>query len=103
MAWLPSALKERMKAFGHTQCDVERLTGVPQPQISKVLKGARKRLTAPMKALCRYAETGESRAAETRISVLAGQLVKAVAKEPSRTEAVESALEGLIALVGPSK
>lgn len=103
MAWLPAALDARMKAFGHKQGDVERLTGVPQPQISKVLKGTRKRLTEPMEALCRYAETGEGVSADTRISALAAQLVWMVAQQSSRKEAVKSVLEGLIALIAPTK
>jgi hypothetical protein len=52
---LPSALRARMDSLGHDQLDVQMLTGVPQPQISRALNGARKRLTPPMRKLCQYA------------------------------------------------
>ena len=55
MCSLPAALGERMIALGHSQVEVSSLTGVPQPQISRALKGARKRLTPDMEKLCRYA------------------------------------------------
>jgi len=44
-----------MKANGHTQQDVAEIAGVAQPQISRALAARRKRLTAPMMQLCRYA------------------------------------------------
>lgn len=53
---LPSALRARMDVLGHSQCDVSAITGVPQPQISRVLNGARKRLTPAMQELCIYAQ-----------------------------------------------
>lgn len=52
---LPGALRARMDVLGHAQIDVEAATGVPQPQISRALNGVRKRLTPPMRELCRYA------------------------------------------------
>jgi hypothetical protein len=52
---LPMALRARMDSLEHDQMDVEAATGVPQPQISRALKGVRKRLTPPMRELCRYA------------------------------------------------
>jgi transcriptional regulator with XRE-family HTH domain len=52
---LPEALRARMDSLGHSQLDVEAVTGVPQPQISRALNGGRKRLTLPMRELCRYA------------------------------------------------
>lgn len=52
---LPGALRARMDSLGHDQLDVEAATGVPQPQISRALNGIRKRLTPPMRELCRYA------------------------------------------------
>ena len=44
-----------MTSLGHSQIEVSAITGVPQPQISRTLQGARKRLTPEMKKLCRYA------------------------------------------------
>lgn len=55
MRALPVALEARMIALGQSQIDVSAVTGVPQPQISRALKGVRKRLTPEMKKLCRYA------------------------------------------------
>lgn len=53
---LPGALRAQMERLGHDQKDVEIRTGVPQPQISRALNGVRKRLTQPMRELCRYAD-----------------------------------------------
>lgn len=55
MRSLPAALGARMIALGHSQIEVSAFTGVSQPQISRALKGARKRLTPDMEKLCRYA------------------------------------------------
>jgi len=55
MRSLPAALGARMIALGHSQVEVSAFTGVPQPQISRALQGARKRLTPDMEKLCRYA------------------------------------------------
>ena len=52
---LPGALRARMDSLGHSQAAVEAATGVPQPQISRALNGVRKRMTPPMRELCRYA------------------------------------------------
>lgn len=56
---LPGALRARMDSLGHNQMDVEAATGVPQPQVSRALNGVRKRMTPPMRELCRYAGIGD--------------------------------------------
>lgn len=50
------ALREAMRVRGHTQLDVSRLTGMPQSQISRFLRGGGKRLTPHLSALCTYAD-----------------------------------------------
>lgn len=59
MSALPGALRARMDSLGHDQMDVEAVTGVPQPQISRALNGVRKRLTPSMLKLCVYAELSD--------------------------------------------
>lgn len=44
-----------MDARGHQQKDVVSATGLTQPQVSKVLSGERRRVTATVRAICQYA------------------------------------------------
>lgn len=44
-----------MEAHNHRQCDVVRLTGQSQPQVSKFLTGRRRRATSAVYAICQYA------------------------------------------------
>ena len=97
MARLPAALRERMHANGHTQIDVEKLTGVPQPQISKALKGVRKRSTEPMRRLCRYAAIGAKDDAP-HTAELVELLQQVVASGPATAECVRGILQNLAAL-----
>jgi transcriptional regulator with XRE-family HTH domain len=95
MAQLPAALKARMKEKGHVQEDVERITGIPQPQISKVLKGCRKRLTEPMRLLCRYAclEIEEAGPDTLELSQL---LQRVVESSPAAADCVRTILQSLV-------
>lgn len=45
-----------MQSRNHTQVDVSNLTGMPQSQISRFLRGGGKRMTPHLSALCTYAE-----------------------------------------------
>lgn len=97
MARLPAALRERMHANGHTQIDVERLTGVPQPQISKALSGVRKRPTEPMRKLCQYADI-EAQGGVPHTAELTELLQRVVASGPATAECVRGILQSLAAL-----
>lgn len=101
MARLPEALRERMRTLGHVQTDVSAATGVPQPQISRALAGARKRPTPPMLELCRYAdvEPPDSQGHVRAIEVLVQQLMASVGNKPGAAQTVRGVLENLIPLV----
>lgn len=87
-----------MKQLSHTQDDVYRATGVPQPQISRALAGRRKRLTEPMRALCRYAciEIEDSSA-----QALSDDLVRLVQDLAGGSPAAASALHGVLSSIAP--
>ncbi len=103
MARLPAALRERMQANNHTQKDVEKATAVPQPQISKALKGLRKRPTEPMLKLCQYASIAAPIDAPSAAE-LSDLLQKVVASSPATAECVRGILESLANLTsGKSK
>lgn len=87
-----------MKQLGHIQDDVFKATGVPQPQISRALAGRRKRLTEPMRALCRYAGIDvEDSSAQTS----SGDLVRLVQELAGDNPAAASALHGVLLSIGP--
>lgn len=100
MAQLPTALRARMDANGHTQKEVEAATGVRQPQISRVLNGHRKRPTEAMKKLCRYAELETKDGNVTSLAELTGLLQHVVAGGPAATACAKGVLESLALLLG---
>jgi len=102
MTQLPGALRARMDANGHTQKDVEVATGVPQPQISRVLNGQRKRPTKAMKKLCRYAELKVGEESDTSLIELMELLQRLVAGGPAATACAKGVLESLTLLLGNS-
>lgn len=99
MAQLPVALRARMDANGHVQKDVEKATGVPQPQISRVLNGQRKRPTEAMKKLCRYAELEMEGGNATSLVELTGLLQRIVAGGPAAMTCAKRVLESLALLL----
>lgn len=104
MTQLPSALRARMDVNGHTQKDVEAATGVPQPQISRVLNGQRKRPTEAMKRLCLYAELEAREESATSLVELTELLQRVVAGGPAVTACAKGVLESLTLLLGnPAK
>lgn len=97
---LPAALRARMKALGHTQVDVSRETGVPQPQISRALRGKRKRLTDPIRALCRYADSnGEELRSGASPDDLSRLVIQLAGDNPSAAAALQTVLSGIAALL----
>jgi transcriptional regulator with XRE-family HTH domain len=73
MSSFRQALKDAMEERGHTQKDVEKLTGVSQSLISRLLAGQRKRMTPSVLTLCRYANFeaeghNSAAASESRLS-----------------------------------
>jgi hypothetical protein len=95
---LASALAARMKLLDHTQDDVFKETGVPQPQISRALAGRRKRLTEPMRALCVYAcieteKTGQRASSD--------ELIELVRELAGDSPAAASALHGVLSSIAP--
>lgn len=102
MAQLPAALKARMHRKGHIQEDVEAITGVSQPQISKALKGRRKRLTEPMRRLCQYAsiEIRDEAPADLELARLLQQVIEV---SPAAAECVRDILRGLVTLLESHK
>lgn len=100
---LPQALRARMVKLDHTQMDVERLTGVPQPQISRALNGVRKRLTGPMSKLCLYAELStahrQSATVGASVSELSRLLEELLGDSPAAAEIVKGVLLSLAPLV----
>lgn len=73
-------IKAHMLAHGHTQPDVERLTGQPQSQISRLLAGKRTRVTDPVREICKYANIDLEAvlpisAHERRLSYAVGQVI----------------------------
>lgn len=102
IAQLPAALRARMDANGHTQKDVESVTGVPQPQISRALNGHRKRPTEAMRKLCKYAELDTEANGTPSMAELAGLLQRVVAGGPAATECAKGVLESLALLLGNS-
>lgn len=104
MTRLPGALRARMDSNGHTQKDVEVATGVPQPQISRVLNGQRKRPTEAMLKLCRYAELKTGEESATSWVELTELLQRLVAGGPAATACAKGVLESLTLLLGnPAK
>lgn len=99
MLRLPEALRGRMHAQKHTQSDVCAATGVPQPQISKVLKGQRKRLTASMRALCLYADLDVAQEQPPALGELAQLLQTLVDGNPAVANCVKGVLQSLAPLV----
>lgn len=97
MVRLPGALRECMREKGHTQKDVEKATGVSQPQISKVLKGLRKRPTEDMRKLCLYASI-ENVSRSPNEAELLELLHKVVAGHPEAAECVRGILQNLAIL-----
>lgn len=98
MARLPTALRARMEALGHTQKDVAAATGVPQPQISRALRGERKRLTPAMRRLSKYAEI-ESSALGGVDEDLHRLLAHVVSSGPLAEECVRGVLRSLVPLL----
>lgn len=99
MARLPAALRERMQANRHTQSDVEAATGVPQPQISRALKGLRKRPTEPMQKLCQYAFIENDDSGRPTLAELSALLHKIVGGHPAAAECVKGVLQSLAPLL----
>lgn len=102
MRALPAALRGRMTVLGHTQAEVSALTGVPQPQVSRALRGERKRLTPAMTELCRYAllVTGKPAAVDDtalEVTVLMRQLIGDSALAAAHMKAVLRSLAPLMA------
>lgn len=64
MAALPR-VRAFMRANGHSQDDVVRLTRQSQSQVSKFLSGSRVRITPPIRAICQYANISLDDAPET--------------------------------------
>jgi transcriptional regulator with XRE-family HTH domain len=88
-----------MRDKGHTQKDVERLTGVPQPQVSRALNGLRKRPTKAIRKLCDYAFIGGDHAASPTFAELSALLQEIVAGHPAAAECVKGVLQSLAPLV----
>lgn len=88
-----------MLANGHTQKDVETATGVPQPQISRALKGFRKRPTQAMRKLCQYAgiDFGDNRDSPS-LAELVELLQNVAAGSPVAAECVKGMLQSLAPL-----
>ncbi len=99
MAQLPAALRARMDVEGHTQKDVEDATGVPQPQISRVLNGRRKRPTDAMRKLCLYADLKTTGEALSGSAELSGLLQQVIAGGPQATACVTGILKSLMPLL----
>lgn len=102
MRSLPAALGARMTALGHSQIEVSAATGVPQPQISRALRGARKRLTPDMEKLCRYALLGVDAPADVsdtalEVTLLMRQLIGDSTQAAAHMKAVLRSLAPLIA------
>jgi hypothetical protein len=87
-----------MKQLGHIQDDVSKATGVPQPQISRALAGRRKRLTEPMRALCRYAGIDVE---DSSTKALSNDLVRLVQDLAGDSPAAASALHGVLSSIAP--
>lgn len=99
---LPGALRARMDSLGHDQKDVEAATGVPQPQISRALNGARKRLTEPMRELCRYAGIDDGSPADAsdvaqEVAILLKHMIGDSAPAAAHMKAVLRSLAPLMA------
>lgn len=99
MARLPAALRERMQANSHTQKDVEKATGVPQPQVSRAIKGLRKRPTEAMQKLCRYAFIEDDDSGTPTLAELSVLLQKIVGGNPAAAECVKGVLQSLAPLL----
>jgi len=100
MSQLPGALLRRMEILGHTQEQVSSLTGVGQPQISRVVHGRRKRLTPDMEKLCQYAELkilglGES----IDLGALNALLHRLTSGDPTAAACVRDVLTSLAPLI----
>lgn len=102
IAQLPAALRARMDANEHTQKDVAKATGVPQPQVSRALNGQRKRPTEAMRKLCRYAELEMESNDAPPIAELVGLLQRVVAGGPEATTCAKGVLENLALFLGNS-
>lgn len=86
-----------MVAQGHRQQDVEKITNVPQYQISRILKGKRARMSPAIEALCRYANieidtVRPASSAEQRVSRAVRQ---ALADNPHGAEVLARIIEAL--------
>lgn len=102
MARLPAALRSRMQALGHRQNDVVKATGVPQPQISKVLKGIRKRKTLAIEPLFQYA-FNDLKGGASRDAGLTELFHRVVSQSPAAAECVRNILQSLVGFTGSSQ
>lgn len=90
-----------MDALGHSQIDVYEHTGVPQPQISRALKGVRKRATPAMLKLCRYAllEPDSGSAASAAVRELTGLVQHLVGDSAPAASHMKALLRSLAPLM----
>lgn len=90
-------IRAAMAGQGHRQQDVEKITSVPQDQISRILRGKRARMSPAVEALCRYAGIKVSAvrptsSAEQRVSRAVRQ---ALADNPHGAEVLARIIEAL--------
>jgi len=97
---LPGALSARMKADGLSQLALAERLSIGQPQISRALAGQRKRLTPPMRKLCRYAGLlTEEQFVEARHEKLNALLRDLVGDSAPAAKLVEGVMLSLVPIV----
>jgi transcriptional regulator with XRE-family HTH domain len=86
-----------MQQRGHTQKDVEVLTGVAQSQLSKLLGGRRRRVTPDVQRIFQYAGIGETPAAteHAELARLSRTIRRAVGNNTRRARLVIRVIEAL--------
>ena len=101
MSDIQIALREAMERNGHSQPDVSKVTGVSQSNISRVLSGQRKRVTASVRRLCQYAGlNAEYGAPEPDAQRRLSQAVRgAIGDNPHAALALASVIDSLAPLL----
>lgn len=90
---LPGALRAQMEREGLSQSALSKRVSIPQWEISRALNSKRKRLTDPMRVLCRYAGLMDAEEAaneqQDRLNALMRELV---GESPRAARVVENML-----------
>lgn len=96
-----AAIKDQMRRRGHTQSQVARASGVNQGEVSRILANQRKRLTNPIRRLCKYANyyADDARQENNRSDELSQVLGKVIGDNPAAVEILTRVVQTLLPIL----